>query len=320
MKSGQIALLLLAAAPSFAAKYDPDPDRIELRRSAAASYDAAVRAAGLSLEPGKIPEIKASLDDSVAQARLSSSTANGLDADAARRSAEMDAALKPGSGLAPDAAAKAAADAAGVQRARWKTLSSDQDDLTARIRALPDKNPDGSRNRTKAELEAALGRASASLGTADRSLASAETGAAGAPDAAAAMALARKRAKGPDAERAAADAEIQGLSALMPPPFSDAKAAVDRIGLEPQGVNRTHAVEKLVIARDLARELQSAADRACNRAEDFHALSTAFAWSAAAFASAGADGAAALSAAKTALDDAAKTQAGARDRLDRPKP
>ena len=317
MKSTQLALLLLAAAPALAAKYDPDGDRAALRSAANASYDAAGRAAGLPLETEKAADIKASLDECLARAGLASAAAKSLETAAGQRSNEMDGALKGHGAPAPDAAAKDSAAAAAVQRARWKSLSADRDELQSRVKALPDQNPDGKSN--KEDLNAALQRAAASLTAADRALGQAEAGAATAADSAGAMALARHRALESDGERAAADGEVVRQADALLPSVSDAKNAVDLLGTEPQSVNRTHAGDKLGAARELARQLDSAADRACNRADDFRSRSDGFDRAQAAFSSASSDGAAALAAAKAALDDADKTQTAVRDRLDHPK-
>lgn len=307
-----LAAVLLALAPvrAAAARYDPDQDRAALRRAATASYEAAVRAAGLPLEPARTADIKASLDESVSQASVSSGAARSLEAGAAGRGAEMDSALK--GPPAPDAAAKDASAAAATARARWKTLSSDHDALQKRVDALPDKE--------KAELANPMRRATSLLSDADRQLSLAETAAASAADAASAMALARGKSRGPDGERAAADAEVARLAGELPPPVAEAKDAVDRIGQEPQNVNRTRAGQKLAVPRDLARALFAAADRACNRADEFRAVSDAFDRASAAARSARSDGSSAQDAAKSALDEADRTQAFVRARLDRPKP
>jgi hypothetical protein len=320
MNSKQIAILLLAAAPAFAAKYDPDRDRAALRGAANASYNACVRAAGLPLEPQKAADIKASLDECLDQARAAASAAKSLEDGAGRRSSGMDGVLKGHGAPAPDAAAKDLTDAAAAQRARWKSLSSDHDDLKRRVDALPEKNPDGAPNGDKPRLGAALGRAAGSLSDAERALGRAETGASAATGASGDMAQDRKRSLAPDGERAANDGEVVRLADDMLQPVADAKYAVDQIGVEPQSVNRTRAVDKLDVPRTLARRLDAAADRACNRADDYHNLSSAFDRALADFTSSSADAAAATAAAKASLDEAARTQADVQARLDRPKP
>jgi hypothetical protein len=309
----QFALLLLAAAPAFASHYDPDQDRAALRTAAGASYDAATRAAGTPLLPERAADIKSSLDESAAQANLASNTAKNLETAAVKRAGQMAGELKGRGAPAPASDAKDLNDAAAAQRARWKTLSKDHDELQSRVAALPDTNTD------KAGLNAALGRSDASLTAANAALGRAEAAAAAAGAAVEQMEVAEHRARNSAAERSAADAEVSQFADALPPPVSEAKNATDLLGQEPQGVNRTRAGQKLAAARDLTGQLFSAADRACNRADDYRSRSAAFDRAQAAFASAKTAGAAATEA-KTALDQADSTQSGVRDRLDRPKP
>lgn len=296
------ALLLIAPSFALAAKYDPDRDRAVLRQSADAAYQSAARAASLPLAPESAPGIKESLDDALASARLASEAAKTLETGASRRAGEMDGALKS----LPDPPADPG-------RARWKTLSGGQDGLRKRVDALPESDAD------KAELTGELDRAGASLTSADAALAKAEAAAKAAADAASAMKDAARRALGPGGERAEADGEVVRLTEALSSPVAEAKAAADLLGQEPQSVNRTRAGDKLVVPRELAGRLRAAADRACNRADDYRTLSAAFDRAQASASDARASGAAAAEA-KAALDEAERTQAGVRERLDRRKP
>lgn len=297
------ALFLIAPTLALAAKYDPDHDRAVLRQNATDAYQSAARAAGLPLAPESIPGIKSSLDDALASARLASEAAKTLETGASRRAGEIDAALKALPAPAPE-----------PPRARWKTLTDDRAGLQKRVNALPGSDPD------KAELNDALDRAGASLSAADSAITKAEAAAKAAADAASAMKDAARRALGPGGERAEADGEVVRLTEALPPPVAEAKAAADLLGQEPQSVNRTRAGDKLTVPRELTRRLLSAADRACNRADDYRILSAAFDRAQADGTEARAAGAAAAAGAKEALDEAQRLQDRVRERLDRPKP
>ncbi len=315
MKPARLSILLLAAASALAAaaKYDPDEDRAALRQAARASYDASSNAVGIPLAPERAADIKAALDESLAQANLASNRAKSLETTASQRADAMAGELKGHGAPAPASDAKDLNDAAAASRARWKTLSKDHDDLPARVSALPHANKD------KASLNASLVSSAASLTAADAALTQAEAAGAAATAAVSAMALAEKRAHGSADERAAPDAEVSRLDDALPPAVADAKAAVDLLGQEPQSVNRTRAGQKLAVPRDLMGRLYTAADRACNRADEYHSRSAAFDRAQADFDAAKTAGASTADA-KTALDSADSTQTGVRARLDRLKP
>lgn len=297
-----LALLLAVPSLALAARYDPDRDRADLRRTAFAAYQSAVRAASLDLAPERVPDIKAALDAAVDEGKRAADAAKALEGGAARRASEIEASLK----ALPEPAADDA-------RARWKSLSADRDGLRRRADELP-AGPD------KAELGAALDRAGALLADADAALARAEAAAKDAAAAAAAMRDAARRARGPAAERADADGEVVRRSEALPPPVAEAKGAVELIGREPQSVNRTRAGEKLDVPRELARLLLAAADRACNRADDYRVQSAAFDRAAGDGSGARAAGAKALAEAKAALDEAGRALDGVRGRLAGLKP
>jgi hypothetical protein len=315
MQFTPLALLLLAAAPAFAAAhYDPDQDRAALRQAASSSYNAATLAAGVPLVPERAAEIRADLDESLARANDASTAAKNLETAAVKRAAEMAGELKGHGAPAPSADAKDLSDAAALQRARWKSLSKDHDDLQARVFALPDTN------RDKADLKSTLRAAGDSLAAADAALGRAEADASAAADTVAQMELADKRARSSAAELTPQDTEVIRLADSLPPPVSEAKDATGLLGQEPQGPNRTRAGAKISVPRDLTSQMYSAADRACNRADDYHGRSSAFDRALASFALAKSSGASDLAAAKSALDKADASQAGVRDRLDHPKP
>lgn len=305
---------LVLAVPALAGKYDPDQDRAALRQAASASYDAATRAAGVPLVPERAAEIRTDLDESVNQANLASNAAKNLETGAAQRAGEMAGELKGHGAPPPSSDAKDLSDAAAKSRARWKALSKDHDDLSARVAALPDTNKD------KPDLKAKLGRAADELTAANTALVKAEAAAADASAGVEQLELADKRAKSSAAELSPQDADVIRLADALPPPVAEAKDSTALLGQEPQGTNRTRAGQKISVPRDLTSQLYSAADRACNRADDYHSRSNAFDRALAAFAAAKSAGQPALDAAKAALDDADKTQAAVRDRLDHPKP
>jgi hypothetical protein len=314
MTSISIALLVLAAAPSFAAKYDSSQDRAALRGAAIAANDAASRAAAVPLVPERAGEIKSDLDESVVQADLASHAAKNLETGAAKRAAEMAGELKGHGEPALTSVGKDLAAAVAVQQERHKNLLKDHGDLQNRVNALPDSNAD------KARLRSQLSDAFASLAIADSALNRAQGDAAGMTAAVADMELAQKRAGASAAELSAADAEVVRLAAALPSPVDEAKAATALLGQEPQGPNRTRAGQRISVPRDITGPLYTAADRASNRADDYRSRSAAFERAQSAFDDDKSDAAGAPDAAKKALDDASATQDRARGALDHPKP
>ena len=310
MKS--ILYLLLAPSLVLAAKYDPSEERTALRQHATAAYTAAENAAGLPLEPAKAAMIKADLDDAVAEANLAASSAKSLETAGSFRAGEMESALK-----GKDDAAKNLGDAATALRSRWKKLTSDQKDLKEKVDALPDEKPAGKPNEDKSRLKGMLDQAATFLSNADGNLTIAENGAPAMSSAVDQMNSINHRSKSPAGERKSADDEALSSSDALPPPVAEAKAAVDLLGQEPQGVNRTHAGDKLGVPRELTRRLLAAADRACNRDGDFVSLSSAFERAKNAFEDArrAADGK--PEAAKALLEQAEAAQADVRTRLAR---
>jgi hypothetical protein len=311
MNSARIAVLLLAAAPVLASSYDPDQERAALRQAAKASYEAATRAAGLALSPERAADIKTSLDETLAQASLASNTAKNMEAEAFRRSAEMIGALNGRGAPAPAAAAKELSDGAAAARARWRALTADHDGMTARVAALPDQS------RGKTDLAAALAASAASLAAAEDALGRAEAGASAAQAAVVQMAEEEGRARHAAEERSAASTEVSRTADVLPTEVAGAKSAVALLGQEPQGPNRTRAAQRLSVIADLANHLYSAADRACNRADDFRSRSAAFDRAKSEAAAALSAGAAAAAKAKAALDDADAAQTDVRSRLSR---
>lgn len=314
------ALLCLVSTRALAGGYDPDGDRAALRAAATACYDETVRAAGLPLEPEKAAAIKAGLDEGVRQARLAENDAKTVETEALKRADEM-AAVAAGRGAAPpDAQAKDYNAAAAAQRARWTRAGAAQPDLQKRVDALPDKKDDGTANAAKKDLRALLDRSAAALSDADGALKTAEAAGAAQADGAARLKAAQKAAAGPAEERAAADAQVVAGAEAFPAPVAQAEARVDLLGQEPREQNKALAWQKLDPLRDRAREIFAAADRACNRAHDFHERSKDFDRARADFDAARKAGDGMPPAAAAALDKAEKAQAEAADRLDHPRP
>lgn len=271
-----LAALVALTAPALAAKYDPDADRQALRAAATACYDATMRATGLSLEPEKIADIKNGLDEAARQGQSAEDAAKSLETAAALRADDMTLALKGRSGPAPDAVAKTFGDAAAAQRARWKTLTDQRLALKSQVDALPERTRDDKPNRLKRELKEQLEAAASDEAEADGMLRDAEAAAATMTDGAAKMKEAQKRSLDPGADRARNSAEVIRLADAFPGQVNEAKGRVDRLGTEPRAENKTRAWEKLDPLRDRSRELWAAADRACNRADEYHARSNDF--------------------------------------------
>ncbi|MBI3565529.1 MAG: hypothetical protein HY079_10070 [Elusimicrobia bacterium] len=315
-----LAAALLVATPVSAAKYDPDADRAALRGAANACYDETVHATGLALTPEKAAEIKTGLEEAVRRSRSASDAAKTLETEGGKRSAEMTAVAGGRGGPAPEAEAKDFAAAAAAQRARWTKAAAEQDGLKRRVDALPDKKDDGKPDLEKRELKERLGSAAGALDDADAALKRAEASAPAMADGAARLKTALKSSSGPAAERAAYDAQVVSGADAFPPAVGEAKTRVDMLGEEPREKSRARAWEKLDPLRDRARDILAAADRACNRADDFHNRSKDFdrAWSD--FDAGRKSGAGAPAAAAAALDRAAQAQAAVKDRLDRSRP
>jgi hypothetical protein len=309
MRSHLTAALLVALPALAHAKYDPGEDRAALRSHATAAYEAAANAAGRPLEAAKAAAIKSDLDEAAGQSRLAAEAAKSMETAAGLRADEMDNVVNGRLGSAPEAAAKQATDAAAAGQSRWKTLSKDRDDLKGKVDALPDEK--------KAKFKDGMDKATAALDGADAALLPAQAGAATMTAGAAQMAALRSRALGPAGERKAADDEVVAAYNNLPPPVAEAKAAVDLLGTEPQAENRTRAGQKLGVSRDVTQRLLAAADRACNRSDDFYGLSKGFDLSRGSYEDGrqAADGKPA--AAKALLDQAEAALADVRSRLAR---
>lgn len=302
IKSTSIALLI-AAVPAVAfARYDPDADRAAFLRQARASYGAAANAAARPLEPGKVKDIDADLDETAEDARLAGEAAKTLESEAVKRAAEMDGALK-----GKDEEARAAADAAAAGRARWKALTIGLTEQRARVGAMPDHRPDGQPNEEKARLGGLLDQTAASLATADEALTAAGAAASLADVNVGRMAEARRRSGRSAGERTAAVGEALKAQGELPALVATAKAAVALIGQEPQSVNRTRAGEALLDPRERARRMSGAAERAGNEADDFRRQSDRFDQAKTAYETARDDSRRRLGEAKSPLDQAEET-------------
>lgn len=298
----------MLAVPSVAfARYDPDSDRNAFLRQARASYGAAANAAARPLEPGKVKDIDADLDEAVEDARLAGEAAKTLESEAVKRAAEMDAALK-----GKDEEARAAADAAAAGRGRWKALTIGVTEQRARVGAMPDKTPDGKTNEEKARLGGLLDQTAASLAAADQALTASEAAAGLADVDVGRMSEARRRSGRSAGERTASVGEALKAQGELPALVATAKAAVGLIGQEPQSVNRTRAGEALQDPREAARRLAAAADRAFNQADDFRRQSDRFDQAKAAYEAARDDSRRRLGEAKSPLDQAEETLARVR--------
>jgi hypothetical protein len=303
-------VLLIAPSLALAAKYDPAEERAALRQHANAAYVAADTAAGTPLEPAKAASIKGSLDQAVAEANLAESSAKSLETAGYLRAGEMENALK-----GKDDTAKNLADGSLTARNRWKKLTSDQNELKTKVDALPDEKPAGKPNEDKSRLKSTLDQAATFLSSADGDITPAENGASVMTSSVDSMKSIKHRSQSPADERKSADDEAVSAADSLPPPVSEAKAAVDLLGQEPQNENRTRAGAKLGVPRDITRRMLSAADRACNRDGDFVSLSSAFDRVLGAYQDAQKASDGKLEAAKPLLDQAEASQSDVRSRL-----
>lgn len=291
--------LLLPAAPAFA-RYDPDADRFALRRAATACTTTVVDATGLALLPEKVPAIMAGLGEGARQASLASSAARSLDDGAQRRAKEMEA----GAGAA-ERKAKDLAEPVAAERLRADKLSAELDGLERRIDALPVEERD--------KLKPLAARAAAALGSAGDALRPAEEAAKALAGLALDMKAVRREGLRPLGELAAGAAATIERAGESPRATAEAEATLASLGDAPA---RARAWEKLEVVRGVSRLLFEAADRACNRADDFRRVSAAYDDAANAFERARPS--ASPADARARFDEAQKMLAQIRERLKKP--
>ncbi len=265
-KLGMLSVVF-SLAPTFAraARYDPDADRAVLRQTATSAHTAVVEATGLSLELGKVPAISAGLDEGLRQARLSSEAAHSLDAAARRRAAEMEVGVK-----ADLRAGKIneLSEPITAERQRWERLSSELKDIKSKVDDLP--------KEIKNKIMPLVAAAVEALQSADESLRPLEQAVKALKGNAFEMKGVRREALVPLGEVASSAADIIAHASDFPAQMVEAKT---RLGALDQ--TRNNAVinriwETFNLLRDATRLIFQAADRACNRAADFHRLSATY--------------------------------------------
>ncbi len=300
------AVLLLAPSLARASRYDPDADRSALRQAAAASHAAVIDATGLPLLPEKVPAIAAGLDEGLRQAGVASEAARSLSAGAQKRAAETAAGVKAGS----ERRLKDLSDPVAAERVRWDRLSSEQRDLKTKVDELSGDE--------KKKLLALLAKASDALRDAADGLRPLEEAVRIMGEQALEMKAAHQGGLGPLVEASSAAAAAIGHAESLPAPLAEAKARLAALGSEPREVARKRAWEALEPLRNDARLLYEAADRACNRADDFRRYSVAYGRAFDAFERARAAAGAGPVEAGSRLDEAEKLLERVRERLKKP--
>lgn len=284
------ALLLLLAASATA--FEAEPHRAALRRHAQECYNAVSDASGLALEPGKASLIAAGLDLGRAAAAFAKESALQLDAGARARASQLDSGAGPGL----DAALQDAAKPVEAARKRWKALSAELAEREKSAEKLPAEE--------KKKASQALAKASAALRAADEALKPGEGALKGMSLEAEAMREARRQAQRPRVELSSSALAAAGRADALAASVAEAKPALSGLGAEPAAESRRKAGVKLDAAREVARQLFEAADRAVNRADELRSRSHSFDRAAAAFAEARAAAASPPAKAKPYLDEA----------------
>lgn len=301
-----LAAVLLAPSPALAARYDPDADRFALRQAATVSHSTVVDATGRPLEPEQVPAITAGLDEGLRLAQAASAAASSLDAAARKRAAEMAAGVK----ASADPKIKELSDPIAAERLRWERLSKDHEELKRKVDGLPDEE--------RKKLLPLLAKAENALQSAADALRPLESAVKIMGEQAPEMREARQDALGPLVEVSTAAAGVIGSAEGLPAPLAEAKSRLGALGLEPRNVARKRAWETLELLRDITRNLFQYADIACNRADDFRRRSASYEKAFGAFENARLAASSGPAGAKAHLDEARKTLALARERLEKP--
>ena len=251
-------------APAWAARYDPDADRAVLRQAATLAHSTVVDSAGRALEPEQVPAITAGLDEGLRQARLASDAARSLDPATAKRSAEMEAGVKASS----DLKIKELSDPVAAERLRRERLSNQHEELKKKVDVLPDED--------KKKLLPLLAKAASALLSAADALRPLESSITIMSEQALEMKKTRQDSLGPLVELSSAVFGVIAHAEDLPAPMAEAKARLGALGQEPRNVARSRAWEKLELLRGITSTLFQAADRACNRADDFRRRSASY--------------------------------------------
>jgi hypothetical protein len=302
-----LAAVLLAPSPALAARYDPDAARAALRQAATLSHSTVVDASGRALEPEQAPAITAGLDEGLRLAQLASVTARSLDAAAQKRAAEMDAGVKASSELK----IKELSDPIAAERLRWERLSNEHEELKQKVDALPDEE--------KKKLLPLLAKAANALGSAADALRPLESSIKIMSEQALEMKEAHQDSLGPLVEISSAVSGVIAHAEDLPAPLAEAKTRLGALGQEPRNVARSRAWEKLELLRGITSSLFQAADRACNRADDLRRRSASYERASGAFEKARQAASSGPAGTKALLDEARKTLAQVRERLEKPK-
>ena len=293
------AAVLLVPTIALASRYDPDADRAALRQAATLSYSMIVDSTGLALEPAKVPAISAGLDEGRRLANLAAATAGSLVTAAKARSAEIESVAK---GL--DRAIREASEPVAAERLRLKRLASGHADLMKKFDALADTD--------KKAAKPLLEKASGALRAGDEGLRPLEGSVKIMGERALEMESARSGVKWLLVEiSSVTDATIRRAEDL-PAPMAEAKVRLSALP------DRTRVWDTLDLLRGIASRLLDAADRACNRADEFRRLSADFDKASGVFATARSAAAAGLAGSKSLINDAQGAQDRARERVEKP--
>lgn len=298
-------VIVLAPSLALAARYDPGAGRAALRRDASQAHAAIVNATGLALEAGKAPAISAGLDEGLRLARLASATAAALEAAARSRAEEMETGMKESA-----RAAKELAEPLAEQRRRWKRLSGEHAELAKKADKLPDAD--------KKEAQALLDKAAGALSSAENALRPLEESVRDISEQARAMKSARNDSLAPLMEISSAAAGVNRHAEELPEPSAAVKALLGALGPEPDNAAKALIWEKFKLLRDAARLLFEAADRVCNRADDFRRVSAAYERPYDAFEDARREAGSGTAGARAHLDRAHKALTAADERIKKP--
>lgn len=255
---------LLLALNASAATYDPSADRAALRQAATGCHAAIVDATGLPLEPEKVPSIVKGLDEGLRLGRAAADTAGGLDAAARTRAKDMKAAtdsldrrLKESS--APVAAERRRIDAGIAGLKEFKT----------KIEKLPDED--------QKKFAPRVAKADASLKSAAEALGPAEAAVLVMGQRVLEMKAALRQGGKALEEVSSASTGTVLAAGELADPVAELKRRLSDVGKPPVETSRARVQEVIEPARGASLRLFQAADRACNRADDFRRASSAHA-------------------------------------------
>lgn len=262
MRLAPLALLLVPAL-ALAARYDPGADRAALRQAATVCHATIVDATGLPLETEKVPTIIKGLDEGLRLAASAAEYAAALDTAARARSTEMATGTD-----SLERRIKDPAEAVAKERKRTDRDAAELAEFKKKIDKLSDEDQKKYLPRV-AKAERALAAAEEALHPAEGAVAAMKQRSL---ETRAAVRLGQKSL----AEVSAADTDTVRFAAKLPEPVAQFKERLATLDVIPRETSRTRAQQKIGPTRDASLVLFQAADRACNRADDFRHASTSY--------------------------------------------